>query len=64
MCQSPGSYGLQILGVARGLEYLHRMGVVHGDLKPVRTRSYFLNNIIQLPYFLPLLCLVKRVDGR
>jgi serine/threonine protein kinase len=30
---------LQTLGISFGIEYLHRKGVVHGDVKPVRFPS-------------------------
>jgi len=31
---------LQLLGIIRGLNYLHRHRVIHGDLKGVRTVSF------------------------
>ena len=30
---------LQLLGIIRGLSYLHRHTVIHGDLKGVRTHD-------------------------
>ena len=32
------------MGVAKGLEYLHSLGVVHGDVTPVGTSFYFARN--------------------
>jgi serine/threonine protein kinase len=36
------------MGIARGLEYLHGEGVVHGDIKPVCSHLYSYTNVIQL----------------
>ena len=30
----------QVMGVVKGLEYLHSLGVVHGDVTPVGTSFY------------------------
>ena len=44
----------QIQGIARGVEYLHSLGVVHGDLRGVRAIIFlFFSNIGHL--FLPMI---------
>ena len=41
--QSPDTETLMKLAeVASGLQYLHSMGIIHGDLNPVRTTKHFL----------------------